>query len=1034
MRENGLWTNLHDRAAEYAPFLRAQEHSAQIERPALQIYEERFKEGRINILNCTTTMEMGVDIPDVSLVMNANVPPSVANYRQRVGRAGRRGEAFAFAVTFCRDLPWDEVVFAAPSGYLTAPITAPSVRLDSPALVARHVHALWLGTFLRGQTNQFSVQTSIGAFFGATEDANAPVDAGARADAFIDWLRTDHAGEAELVRQLEALTTGTALVDQPANTLAGETAEAMEALLNHWRLEYRELLSRAAAASEADVKAALANRAKRMRGEYLLGELARRCFIPAYGFPVDVVTFDHLSGHTRDHDDVGPIIAYGERRGGASRTLDVAIREYAPGAEVVVDGLVHRSDGVLPAWSTSADTSRLEDLQNFWECDACHGFGLARTFPSACPSCGTLSPRWHRTLRPTGFLGRRSPHTGYENLGYVPYQMPRIHASRAPWRALPDPSIGRLRADPVGQVVTLSAGAEGRGYALCLVCGRAEAENEETPTVIPVLPAELKRHKPLARSSKEQLVAGYCPGGARNPGRIQRNVRLVHDTYTDVFELQLPAGTSRPAALALAAALREALAERLGMPAREIGIGVDTSAGPAGEKRVSLFLHDRAAGGAGLVTRLAEVEWFQGCLSRAAERLNCPQDCQHGCPSCVLRPDLNFTDDRLDRPAGLLVARTFVARLDLPEAFRVLGPETRILGQPLTDWLEGQLRARDLRSVTLFFHGAPDSWELADWPLTEVLARLRQAGATLRLVISIAALSDAGLDMARKLDLHRLAAHAELAYTKTLPVVGTAPVVALVRSRESVLAIATLAASEGVPGPDWGLGTSTPLVQGPAPLLAPMEAFDSERLIAISTGNARLIRLADRLDGPVADFGRTFWKVIAGESPLLAAAIKSHGVRTVHYADRYLLTPLNLRLLYEVLRTIPGKVEGQFSVETARQDGRERPGWAVFHPFDDDTQRRQVLEELLPGVSVQTRAKNLTPHARSLTLTLGDGRRLVALLDQGFGAWRADETVRHDFHAEPAGQARALRAAAFTVRADRAGELPMILEEAPASP
>ena len=127
LRSQGLWTNLHDRSAEYAPFLRAQEHSAQIDRPVLQIYEQRFKDGRINILNCTTTMEMGVDIPNVALVVNANVPPSVSNYRQRVGRAGRRGEAFAFAVTFCRDLPWDEIAFAAPPQYLAAPIAAPSV-------------------------------------------------------------------------------------------------------------------------------------------------------------------------------------------------------------------------------------------------------------------------------------------------------------------------------------------------------------------------------------------------------------------------------------------------------------------------------------------------------------------------------------------------------------------------------------------------------------------------------------------------------------------------------------------------------------------------------------------------------------------------------------------------------------------------------------------------------------------------------------------------------------------------------------------
>jgi DEAD/DEAH box helicase domain-containing protein len=84
----------------------------------LKIYEESFKAGEINLLNCSTTMEMGVDIPNVALVANANVPPSVSNCRQRVGRAGRRGEPWAFAMTFCRDLPLDHVVFRDPLRFL----------------------------------------------------------------------------------------------------------------------------------------------------------------------------------------------------------------------------------------------------------------------------------------------------------------------------------------------------------------------------------------------------------------------------------------------------------------------------------------------------------------------------------------------------------------------------------------------------------------------------------------------------------------------------------------------------------------------------------------------------------------------------------------------------------------------------------------------------------------------------------------------------------------------------------------------------
>ena len=66
LRERGLWTDLHDRAAAYPPFLRAQEHSGQIPRPVLDEYEKQFEDGLINLLNSSTTMEMGVDIPQRS--------------------------------------------------------------------------------------------------------------------------------------------------------------------------------------------------------------------------------------------------------------------------------------------------------------------------------------------------------------------------------------------------------------------------------------------------------------------------------------------------------------------------------------------------------------------------------------------------------------------------------------------------------------------------------------------------------------------------------------------------------------------------------------------------------------------------------------------------------------------------------------------------------------------------------------------------------------------------------------------------------
>ena len=856
LREQGLWTDLHDRIATYSPFLRAQEHSAQIARPVLAVYEDRFKEGRINLLNCSTTMEMGVDIPNVGVVVNGNVPPSPSNYRQRVGRAGRRGEPWAFAATFCRDLPLDRIVFDNPARLLTAPVSAPAVRLDSRRLIARHVNAALLAAFLRELPDGLNLKASAGEFFGASMEDDKAQELFPAADKFVEMLRSDWPSSDLTRLMLADLTRGTTLEGREAERLAGDTAEAFETMRKSWRAEFEELLERKKAASTSEAKKAFELRARRMLGEFLLGELARRGFTPSYGFPVDVVAFNHLSGHDRNRND--GTISYGDFRGGASRTLDVAIREYAPGTEVVVDGLVHRSEGVFPAWGANADASKLEDLQDFWECSSCGSFDLARSIPERCPECDTpfAAGAGLRCLRPTGFLGRRAPHTGYDGIMHSVFEIPRISAAGSPWRALPDPDAGRMRADPDGQVVTLGSGVFGNGYALCLACGRAEPENE--PPGSP-LPLSIKNHWPLAEGNWKKRKGGFCPGGSTNLHWIQRHVRFSHSTRTDVFELQLASGTSRGRGLALAAALREALVERLGTEAREIGVAVRSSQGPSGDKRVSALLHDRASGGAGFATRLAEQDWFRDCLKRALKMLACPEDCDSGCPACVLRADISNGQDRLDRNGARALAESLRDRLEIPECLRVFGSESRLLGLPLAEWLKYRRRNGRLSAIRLYLHGSASDWDLAAWPAAESFVWMKESGVDLELVLESRTIDGKSMDLARRLDLHRLAAYARLGFVPQLPKAGGANIVAVAEAAEESVAIATPTAEEAIPGPQWGQGTESPLVRGPLPELATPEAWSSKRLIELKGGNARLIRVGQRLDGRAAEFGRAFW-------------------------------------------------------------------------------------------------------------------------------------------------------------------------------
>lgn len=183
------------------------------------------------------------------------------------------------------------------------------------------------------------------------------------------------------------------------------------------------------------------------------------------------------------------------------------------------------------------------------------------------------------------------------------------------------------------------------------------------------------------------------------------------------------------------------------------------------------------------------------------------------------------------------------------------------------------------------------------------------------------------------------------------------------------------------------------------------------------------------LDGPAAGFGARFWQTMETADPLAVAALRQIGVSEAIYTDRYLLTPLNFRLLHEVLATLPGKDAGmRIEIATAQLGRSERAGYQAYHPYVDDRERQSVLERLFPGAKVSVLPKAQQPHARSLKLKLSDGRRLQILFDQGFGAWRTSGSARHDFLASPDRQAADIKKSDIRVHVAEKDGAPVIIE------
>lgn len=147
--ENPL-TGLYDKAAipnqpitpmqEPNLFIQS-EHTAQLGRTQTKERIKDFKEHRINVLSCSTTMEMGVDLGGIELVEMTNIPPHPANYKQRAGRAGRRGQTHSACLTICGSDGVDAAFFADSKANITKQIEPPTVDLKSSQVLQRHINS-----------------------------------------------------------------------------------------------------------------------------------------------------------------------------------------------------------------------------------------------------------------------------------------------------------------------------------------------------------------------------------------------------------------------------------------------------------------------------------------------------------------------------------------------------------------------------------------------------------------------------------------------------------------------------------------------------------------------------------------------------------------------------------------------------------------------------------------------------------------------------------------------------------------------------
>jgi len=124
--------------------MEGREHTAQVPAALREERENLFREGKLPLMFCSPTMELGVDIADLNAVNLRNVPPTPANYAQRSGRAGRSGQP-AIVITYCTaGSSHDQYFFKRQDRMVAGAVAPPRVDVANEELVRSHIHAIWL--------------------------------------------------------------------------------------------------------------------------------------------------------------------------------------------------------------------------------------------------------------------------------------------------------------------------------------------------------------------------------------------------------------------------------------------------------------------------------------------------------------------------------------------------------------------------------------------------------------------------------------------------------------------------------------------------------------------------------------------------------------------------------------------------------------------------------------------------------------------------------------------------------------------------